>query len=221
MRGIKTRVYVQWLHMSREFFTLFLTPDLVNQRHDWPEMGALGFSPAPKPANEAERLAALARLQILDNAPDESFGALTRCAATALDCPVALITLVDDERQWFMSKIGVEMSETSRDVSFCAHAVYSAAPLVIPDAREDERFRRHPMVEGAPFIRGYLGMPMVLSTGGLVLGSFSVIDYAPRAWSARDMGIMKDLAHVAMRFIEVSEEAQIIANSFARSAANG
>jgi GAF domain-containing protein len=178
----------------------------------------LTFSPAPKPANEAERLAALARLQILDTVPDESFNALTRCAATALDCPVALITLVDDERQWFMSKVGMDMSESSREISFCAHAVYTAAPLVLPDASADERFRHHPMVEGSPFIRGYLGMPIVLSSGGLVLGSFSVIDYKPRAWSAHDLAIMRDLAHVATRFIEVSEEAQVLAKTLSPTA---
>jgi GAF domain-containing protein len=178
----------------------------------------LRFAPAPKPPNEAARLAALARLQILDTAPDSSFESLTHCAATALDCPVALITLVDDERQWFMSKFGLEMSETSRDVSFCAHAVYSAAPLVIPDARNDERFRHHPMVEGAPHIRGYLGMPMVLSGGLLVMGSFSVIDYEARAWSAKDIAMVRDLAHVAMRLIEINEEAHMIASAFSPGA---
>lgn len=176
----------------------------------------LRFSPAPKPANEAARLAALARLQILDTTPDSSFESLTHCAATALDCPVALITLVDDDRQWFMSKFGVEMSETSRDISFCAHAVYSATPLVIPDARDDARFRHHPMVEGAPYIRGYLGMPMVLSGGLLVMGSFSVIDYEPRAWSAKDLAMMRDLAHVATRLIEINEGAQMVASALLR-----
>ncbi|MGJ8641567.1 MAG: GAF domain-containing sensor histidine kinase [Opitutaceae bacterium] len=129
--------------------------------------------------NESERLTALLQLKILDTPPEESYDKLTRLAASICDVPIALVSLVDEERQWFKSKVGLAVDETHRDYSFCAHCIQDRGMMEVPDAMEDSRFRDNPLVTGDPNIRFYAGVPLI-TKGGLPLGSLCVIDVRPR-----------------------------------------
>ena len=114
----------------------------------------------PVPIDEEQRLAALHRLLLLDTPAEESFDRVTRLASVALGVPIMLVSLVDENRQWFKSCIGLGVTETSREVSFCGHVVYERRPLNIADATRDPRFADNPLVTGAPYIRAYLGFPL-------------------------------------------------------------
>ncbi len=129
--------------------------------------------------DETARVAALRRYRILDTEPEQQFDDLTALASQVCGTPIALITLVDDYRQWFKSRVGTTMVETSRSVSFCAHALGRRDLLIIPDAREDERFRDNPLVTGEANIRFYAGAPLT-SREGFPLGTLCVIDRVPR-----------------------------------------
>ncbi|HEX2875780.1 MAG TPA: ATP-binding protein [Polyangiaceae bacterium] len=132
-----------------------------------------------KPANEAQRLEVLQRYAILDTAPDASFDALTALAAFIADAPIALVSLVDSERQWFKSRVGIEATETSRDDSLCGHVVANGEPLIVRDTIEDRRFADNPSVVGAPKVRFYTGYPL-LAEEDVVLGTLCVADTKPR-----------------------------------------
>ena len=129
--------------------------------------------------DEAVRLDALRRYRILDTDPEQRFDDLTMLASQVCGAPIALITLIDADRQWFKSRIGVSMAETSRNVSFCAHAMLQRPIFIVDDAAQDERFRNNPMVTGHPHIRFYAGASLS-SREGQPLGSLCVIDYTPR-----------------------------------------
>jgi len=129
--------------------------------------------------DEARRLAALRALDVLDTEPEAIFDNLTTLAAQTFRTPIALVSLIDAERQWFKSCVGLAAGETSRDVAFCDHTIRQARTMVIPDATADPRFRDNPLVTGEPFIRFYAGAPLI-SPDGYRLGSFCVIDYVPR-----------------------------------------
>jgi anti-sigma regulatory factor (Ser/Thr protein kinase) len=131
------------------------------------------------PNDETARLAALRRYRILDTEPEQRFDDLTTLASQVCGAPIALITLVDDRRQWFKSRVGTTLNETSRSISFCAHAMGQRELLIIPDARKDDRFRDNPMVTGEPNIRFYAGAPLA-SRDGHPLGSLCVMDRAAR-----------------------------------------
>lgn len=173
-----------------------------------------GMIPAPTPANELLRLAALLRLKLLDTAPEASFDAVTRCLAWSLHVPVTLISLVDAERQWFMCRVGLEASETPREISFCGHAVCGAEPLVIANALEDARFADNPLVLGPSHIRAYLGVPLVTAEGH-ALGTLCAIDTAPHAWSSGDIRQARDLALVTMALVEARAFRAELGDSFA------
>jgi GAF domain-containing protein len=115
------------------------------------------MSQAPLPPDEAARLERLRLFGILDTPPEERFDRLTRLARRLFDVPIALLSLVDDDRQWFKSKDGLDVEETSREVAFCAHAIRNDGVMVVQDALEDERFRENPLVQGVPHIRFYAG----------------------------------------------------------------
>lgn len=147
----------------------------------------------PIPIDDAERVAALRSLAVLDTPPEERFDRVTRLAAALFRVPVALVSLVDLNRQWFKSKVGMDFEESPRDTSFCAHAVAARSLLVIPDALADDRFRDNPIVTGAPRVRFYAGTPLHLSDGHIV-GTLCILDYRPRDFSAAERGLLADLA---------------------------
>src|SRR5690242_16623905 len=129
---------------------------------------------APCPANEAERLAALHRLLILDTPADADFDIFAALAAALFDAPLAAVSLVDAERQWFKASVGFEVRETPRSISFCGHAIASPEPVFcVEDTERDTRFADNPLVTGPPYIRFYAGAP-ILDQAGLALGVLCV-----------------------------------------------
>lgn len=154
--------------------------------------------PPKKPADENGRLASLRSLGVLDTVPEERFDRITRIAKRLFDVPIALVSLVDEDRQWFKSRQGLEAFETPRDISFCGHAILSAEIFVIPDALEDERFRDNPLVLGPPNIRFYAGRPLTLSNGERI-GTLCIIDRVPRQLNDEDAAMLDDLAQVVER----------------------
>lgn len=145
------------------------------------------------PHNEAERLAALHALQVLDSPVEMAFERMTQLARDLFEVPIALVSLVDKERQWFKSHQGLEVSETSREVSFCAHAIAHDAPLIIEDTLLDERFKDNPLVGEQPHIRFYAGYPL-RPFDSLAVGTLCLIDRQPRHFSERDLKILSSLA---------------------------
>jgi diguanylate cyclase (GGDEF)-like protein/PAS domain S-box-containing protein len=148
---------------------------------------------APLPANEPARLDALRRFGVLDTPPEQGFDDLTRLAATICGTPIALVSLVDEHRQWFKSCVGLDATETPRDAAFCAHAIHRPELLVVPDATADERFADSPLVTGEPHIRFYAGMPLTTSDG-LAVGTLCVIDRTPRTLTPAQEDALRALA---------------------------
>lgn len=149
-----------------------------------------------KPANEVTRIQALHGLNLLDSAPEERFDRLTRLAKRLFNVPIALVTLVDSDRQWFKSCVGLGVSETPRNVSFCGHAILQSELLMIPDARQDERFHDNPLVTGEPNIRFYAGYPLTVPNGNK-MGTLCLIDTKPRELDDEERGLLRDLAGMA------------------------
>lgn len=151
--------------------------------------------PAPIPADDAERLAALRQLLILDTPPEQRFDRIVEFATREFDQPKGTITLVDKDRQWFKARVGVAPCETDRATSFCGHAVVSHDFLVVEDARRDERFHDNPWVTAADPIVFYAGAPLVLPSGH-VAGTLCVYGPEPRGFDAMDraiLGTLRDL----------------------------
>lgn len=152
---------------------------------------------AAKPDNEAARLAALYELLILDTPPEERFDKIARFAADEFDMPIVLVTLVDAGRQWFKARVGIQVCETGRDVSFCSHAILRNEIMVVEDALHDARFADNPLVTDAPHLRFYAGAPLVLPSG-LVLGTLCLIDRRPRTLDAMELAILGTLRDLAV-----------------------
>jgi GAF domain-containing protein len=131
--------------------------------------------PAPLPNNERERLAALRSYEVLDTACENAFDSLAKVAAQITGCPLAAVSLVDANRQWFKGRYGLKISETPRDHAFCAHAILSQEPLIVPDATRDPRFADSPLVTKDPGIQFYAGIPLV-NQEGFALGALCVND---------------------------------------------
>jgi GAF domain-containing protein len=148
--------------------------------------------PAPIPHDDAERVQALRELLLLDTLPEERFDRVVRFAAEQFDCPISLVSLVDAGRQWFKARVGLAAEETSRDVSFCGHAIAGDEPLVVEDAMRDARFADNPLVVGAPHIRFYAGAPL-LGRDGQPVGTLCVIDTRPRSPDEIDMAVLRAL----------------------------
>ena len=149
---------------------------------------------APLPANESSRIATLRLLNILDTEPEERFDRLTRMARRLFSVPIAQVTLVDTDRQWFKSSDGAPTGETSRDVSFCAHAILGDEVMCVPDAGKDDRFLDNPLVLGEPRIRFYAGCPLKVDNHNL--GTLCVIDDKPRDFTEEEREMLKDLAQM-------------------------
>lgn len=164
-------------------------------------MQSLQEMSSPTPVNENDRLAALRRLQILDTLPQNAFDSITALAASICGTPIALISLVDSNRQWFKSRQGLELAQTSRDEAFCAHAIMQPSEvLVVNDASQDERFQNFPMVRNGELVF-YAGAPIVTS-GGAALGTVCVLDTLPRELGVDQLNMLKHLADLAMELIE-------------------
>jgi diguanylate cyclase (GGDEF)-like protein len=158
------------------------------------------------PKDEKSRLKTLVSLNILDTFHEERFDRLTRMACKLFDVPIAMVTLVDDKRQWFKSCVGLNVSETARDISFCGHAILSDEVLVVSDAEKDVRFADNPLVIGDPHIRFYAGCP-IKSLNGSRLGTLGIIDGKARTLNKQDLDVLKDLASMVERelaFIELA-----------------
>jgi diguanylate cyclase (GGDEF)-like protein len=151
---------------------------------------------APKPENETMRLRVLQTAQVLDTAADERLDSITRLAQKVLDVPIALVSLVDANRQWFKSRQGLDVTETPRDVSFCSHAILSDDLMVIEDSLRDERFFDNPLVLGGPRVRFYAGHPLK-SHSGHRLGTLCVIDTEPRDFTDDHRQMLSDLGRLA------------------------
>jgi phosphoribosyl 1,2-cyclic phosphodiesterase/CheY-like chemotaxis protein len=147
---------------------------------------------------EEQRLAALRRLDILDTPPDERFDRLTRLAAAVFEVPIVLVTLVDRDRQWFKSRYGLELLETHRDLSFCAHAILGDEVMVVPDTRLDDRFADNPVVTAAPHVRFYAGYP-IRDAAGFCLGTLCLIDTRPRELDPAKLGLLDDIGTLVSR----------------------
>lgn len=145
------------------------------------------------PPDEPARLSALHALSILDSPPEERFDRITRFATRLFDVPIALITLVDAERQWFKSCQGLQASETPRSISFCGHTILGDRAMVVPDARLDERFADNPLVAGAPHIRFYAGFPISAPNGSRI-GTLCIADYRPRQMDQTQLDTLHELA---------------------------
>src|SRR2546423_3984613 len=156
----------------------------------------------PIPKNEKKRLRVLWQYDILDSMPEAVFDDLTELAARICEAPIAMITLVDEDRQWFKAKLGVTVNETSRDISFCAHAIAQPELFIIPDATLDERFAQNPLVTSDPKIRFYAGAPL-FTPDGHALGTLCVIDKIPRELRLEQEQALRVLARHMMTQLEL------------------
>jgi phosphoribosyl 1,2-cyclic phosphodiesterase/CheY-like chemotaxis protein len=167
----------------------------------WLMRSMLRWRKAALPPDEEERLAAVYRLGLLDTQTEERFDRHARIAAAALGAPIALVTLIDRERQWYKAHYGFEFSETSRDMGFCSHAILQSEPLVVNDALTDDRFADNPVVIGDPHVRFYAGVPLHAADGARV-GAFCIVDSKPRSMSDAQLRMLKDIARLIEEELE-------------------
>lgn len=157
------------------------------------------------PSNEKNRLNELNELFVLDTDADPQLDEIVELASAITGCSVALVSLVDKDRQWFKARVGVNVQETHRDISFCGHAIHSTELMEIPDAREDQRFHDNPLVVQAPHIRFYAGQPLVTSKGHNI-GTLCVIDTSPKKLTERQKKSLHLLSHQVMRLLEMRRD---------------
>jgi len=166
-----------------------------------------------KPVNEEGRIAALEKYAILDTDPEQSFDDLTLLASFVCETPIALISLVDEDRQWFKSRVGIDASETSRDIAFCSTAILQSDVLVVPDALLDERFRDNPLVASDPHIRFYAGAPLI-NEDGYALGTLCVVDRTPRELAPEQREALKALSRLVLAQLEFRRNLILLKEAF-------
>lgn len=157
--------------------------------------------------DEEGRVAALNRLEFLDTAPEEPFEKIVNLIRTVLKVPIATVTLVDSDRQWFKAQSGLYVQETPRSVSFCTHTIQQREPLIVPDALLDPRFADSPLVREDPHIRSYVGIPLQTADGYNV-GALCAIDTQPRTFSDADIAILTNFAHIVTDEMELRQIAK-------------
>jgi GAF domain-containing protein len=159
-------------------------------------------------AQEEARLQLLRSYGVLDTEPEEEFDEITRAATLVCGTPIATISLIDESRQWFKSRVGLESSQTPREFSFCAQAMQQPEPFIVPNAEKDPRFSHNPFVTGDPNIRFYCGMP--LRSNGHGLGSLCVIDRTPRTLTPEQMQILKVLSDAVLSRLQLRRALHLI-----------
>ncbi len=161
---------------------------------------------APRPGNEVERLHALRGLLLLDTPPEERFDRIAAFAASEFNVPMALVSLVDANRQWFKAQVGLSICETERDLSFCGHVILSPATMVVSDTLGDPRFADNPLVTGEPHVRFYAGAPLCLPSGHAV-GTLCIMDTKPRQMDRIDLAILGALRALVVEELQRRESA--------------
>ncbi len=156
----------------------------------------------PLPANEKDRVRSLQLYKVLDTGSEKILDDLTQLAASICETPMAAISLIDEKRQWFKSKVGIDAEETSRDIAFCAHAILDDKVLVVEDATHDRRFSGNPFVMESPNVRFYAGAPLMVSDGH-ALGTLCVIDNKPRRLSMDQHKALETLRHAVVTQLEL------------------
>ena len=156
---------------------------------------------AEVPTCEQDRLATLHRLLCLDTPPEERFNRIVQFAADEFDMPIVLLSLVDADRQWFKARVGMEMCETTRDVSFCAHAILADDIMIVQDTLLDARFFDNPFVLGSPYLRFYAGAPLKM-TNGMQVGTLCLMDTVPGDLDTTDLAILGSLRDLIARELE-------------------
>lgn len=164
--------------------------------------------PAASLADEIGRLCALNRYGLRDSAPDPAFDEITGLVMAALDAPIALVSLLDADRQWFLSRQGFDATETPRSLAFCHHTIQGREVLCVPDATSDPRFRDNPLVTGPPWLRSYLGAPLV-SPDGHNLGALSVLDVKPRDFTPRQRDLLTRCAALVVSQCELRQMSRV------------
>ena len=164
---------------------------------------------SPALSTEAARLAALDRYAILDTDPEQSFDDLVILASYICKTPIALLSLLDDHRQWFKSTVGVQVRETPLEMSICAHAIKQEDLFIVPDTLQDARFRENPLVVGEPHIRFYAGAPLI-NEDGFALGILCVLDRQPRELDLEQKQALKSLRQLALKQMDLRRNLQLL-----------
>lgn len=163
----------------------------------------------PLPHDESDRILKIKSLDILDSAPEDIFDGITRTAALICNMPIALISIVDDDRQWFKSRHGLNLTQGTREDSFCGHAIHEVGVFQIEDSLTDERFKDNPLVTGPTNIRSYVGVPLHVGAAGSAIGTLCVIDTEPRRLSDTQITALRDLSNLVVKMLEARKQSQL------------
>jgi GAF domain-containing protein len=169
----------------------------------------MATSRQPLQAPDQDRVAALQKYAILDTEPEQAFDDLTLLASFVCKTPIALISLVDEDRQWFKSKVGLDTTQTPRDIAFCSTAIQQVDVMVVPDTLKDERFRNNPLVVSEPKIRFYAGAPLI-NEEGHALGTLCVVDRTPREFGPDQKEALQALGRLVLAQLEFRRNLQLL-----------